>query len=218
MDLDVSMRSRRSTRGFRPDPVDDAVIRRCLELAQHTPSNCNVQPWRVTVASGAARDRLADALMQAFVDGRTETPDHPVEVFHDRYREWQIDCARRLYAEIGVTRHDKAGRMAAAARNFALFDAPHVAVVCMDRRFGVGTALTVGMWMQSFLLALTANGVQSCAMAALRRYPDTIRRVLDLPEEHAVLCGVVFGHADPLHPANRTEQPRADLDECVTWR
>jgi nitroreductase len=216
--LDTLVRRRRSVRGFTSEPVPEAILESALTTAQWSPSNCNVQPWRVTMASGAARDRLAEAILAKFWTGQFDPPDHPVEIFHDEYRTWQVDCAKRLYGEMGVERHDKQGRVDAMARNFAFFDAPHLAIVCMDTKFGVGTALTVGMWMQTFLLALTEQGVQTCAMAAMRSYADTIREVLEIPAHHAVLCGIAIGYEDPSVPANRTRQPRGPLEDNVTWR
>ena len=123
MTYEEIVRTRRSVRGFLPRQVPEPIIRECLELAQWTPSNCNVQPWRITVASGESRDRLARSLVDAFYAGDFDSPDHPVEVFHDEYRSWQISCAKELYGDMGVARGDMPVRMAATARNFAFFDA-----------------------------------------------------------------------------------------------
>lgn len=38
---------RRSVRSFRPEPVDQAVLRRAVQVAQLSPSACNRQPWRL---------------------------------------------------------------------------------------------------------------------------------------------------------------------------
>ena len=56
--LDRIVHERRSVRGFLPEPVPPETLRHVFELAQRAPSNCNVQPWRSYVASGAARDRI----------------------------------------------------------------------------------------------------------------------------------------------------------------
>ena len=59
--LEHAIRCRRSVRGFHRDkPVDHKVIEEVLKLAQHAPSNCNVQPWRLWVLSGDSRDKLSD--------------------------------------------------------------------------------------------------------------------------------------------------------------
>jgi len=53
MDFREVIRARRSVRKFRPDPVSDEVLGRCLEAARLAPSWRNGQPWRFVVV----RDR-----------------------------------------------------------------------------------------------------------------------------------------------------------------
>jgi hypothetical protein len=132
------------------------------------------------------------------------------------HRERQIACAVELYSHIGVARGDRDGRTRAFERNFALFDAPHVAILTMHASFGVQVALDVGCWLMSFLLALQASGVQSCAQASLTAYPDVLRHELDIPSELQILCAVSFGYEDEGAAANQTRQPRAPLAENVT--
>jgi nitroreductase len=54
---------RHSIRKFLPLEVPRAAVVEALALAQHAPSNSNIQPWRMVFAVGAARDRLKDALL-----------------------------------------------------------------------------------------------------------------------------------------------------------
>lgn len=64
--LHTFLRSRRSIRRFRPDPVPAAVIERILVSAIHAPSAHNLQPWRFAlVAKAASRARLGEALVAA---------------------------------------------------------------------------------------------------------------------------------------------------------
>ncbi|MFK4190007.1 nitroreductase family protein [Streptomyces sparsogenes] len=58
-------------RAFRPDAVPQDTMRAIFSLAGAAPSNSNAQPWRVEVVSGAARERLADALQAAHAAHRT---------------------------------------------------------------------------------------------------------------------------------------------------
>ena len=189
-DLDETIRERRSVRGFVPHrPVPRNVICEALELAQRAPSNCNVQPWRVFVASGVGCDRLRGALRQAVTTGVAPTPDDPVDEFPGSYRRLQVDCAVALYKEMGVDRHDQAGRLRAFARNFEFFDAPHVAIVCMEQHFKLGVALDVGMYVQTLMLALWARGVASCR----RRACGCIRRSSAGSCEFLNRCGFCAG-------------------------
>lgn len=215
-DLDATIRERRSVRGFHTDrPVPRETILEVLSLAQHAPSNCNVQPWRVYLASGARCERVRRALYDRVTSGESPQAEDPIDQFQDDYRRLQVECAVALYREMGVARDDHAGRTRAILRNFELFDAPHLAVICMEKSYGVGVALDVGMYVQTLMLALWARGIGSCAQAALRQYPQILRDELGIPESLRILCGISFGYEDASVPANRTRQTREPVENNV---
>jgi len=210
--------SRRSVRGFLPDPVPMALLERIFALAQSTPSNCNVQPWRVYVASGAARDRVRAALAGAVSAGVPGNPEFDRGAkFTGVYRELQMECAMALYSEMDVTLDDRAGRARASLRNYELFDAPHVAFIGMSKAFGTTVALDVGMYVQTLMLLMTAHGIASCPMGSLRHHPDIVRGQLDVPDDIGILCGICFGYEDVAVPANRTRTTRSSVSENVRF-
>lgn len=217
-DLDQTIRERRSVRGFLPKAVPRQVLDEIFELAQRTPSNCNVQPWRVYVASGKTCDGLRSELVATVHAGETPSMEHAIDDFFDGYREKQIACAVELYGKMGIARDDRAGRFNASLRNFEFFDAPHIAYVCMSKRFGIGVALDVGMYVQTLMLALWSRGIGSCPQAALRAYPELVGKHLQIPDDEQILCGLSFGYEDPQVPANRTRQPREKTDANVFFR
>lgn len=211
--------TRRSVRGFLPDPVPRPLLDRIFALAQSAPSNCNVQPWRVYVASGAARNRVQAALAGAVSAGVPGNPEFERGAkFTGVYRELQMECALALYSEMNVSLDDRAGRDRASFRNFELFDAPHVAFIGMSQEFGTTVALDVGMYVQTLMLLMTAHGIASCPMGSLRRYPDIVREELDVPEDIGILCGICFGYEDVAVPANRTRTTRAPVSDNVQFR
>ena len=67
-DLHTFLRTRRSIRRFKPDPVADSVIERILTTATYAPSAHNLQPWRFVIVGRndiplhKTRSRLAQAL------------------------------------------------------------------------------------------------------------------------------------------------------------
>jgi len=217
-DLDHTIRERRSVRGFLPKPVASDVLEEVLALAQHAPSNCNVQPWRVYLASGEATDELRLALVQAVTSEESSVMVTPIDDFYGSYREKQIACAVELYAKMGIERRDRAGRFNASLRNFEFFDAPHVAYICMAKSFGIGVALDVGMYVQTLMLAMQSRGISSCAQAALRAYPEIAAAHLGIPDDEQILCGLSFGYEDPDVPANQTRQPRDPISNNVVFR
>ncbi len=216
-DLDSLVRARRSVRAFRPDPVPDATIRRAFEIAQQSPSNCNVQPWRVWVASGGARDRLSRSLIDAIERGEDAATEDQIDDFRGEYRDLQIACAVEMYGHMGVERGDKVARTKAFMRNYELFDAPHVAIIGMENSFGAGVVLDIGIWLGSLMLAFTELGVSCCAMASLRSHPKVVRGALGIPDSTRILCGITFGFADAEAPVNSTVQKREPIERNVRF-
>lgn len=63
MDLHHFLRTRRSIRRFKPDPVPDSVIQNILTTATFAPSAHNRQPWRfVVLTNSLIKQNLADAM------------------------------------------------------------------------------------------------------------------------------------------------------------
>jgi nitroreductase len=88
MNVDEAVRRRRSVRGFLPDEVPETTLREVFELAQWSPSNCNVQPWMPHVVSGDALKRLREALVEVGMRDQPIKPDWPADgKFTGIYRE-----------------------------------------------------------------------------------------------------------------------------------
>jgi len=212
--FDQLVRTRRSVRGYLETPVDPAVIDAALTTALWAPSNCNVQPWLVHLVSGARLRALGAAMVAR---AGAPQPDIPMDTaYPGLYRERQIGAARALYGAIGVARDDKAGRTAAFLRNLDAFGAPHAAFVFLPQGFGPREAADLGGFVQTFLLALTAHGLGSCAQGALTLHADIVRAHLGLAEGPQLMVGIAFGHEDPDHPANAARTDREALDGILT--
>lgn len=219
MSFEEAMYARRSVRAFLDKPVPEDILKKVFETAQHAPSNCNIQPWIVLVASGAARDRIRTRLIEGIMGGTPSNSDfdYPGK-FEGEYRRRQIECAVAMYEKMGIGREDSAGRARASLRNFELFDAPHVAFIGMHKNFGATVAIDVGMYVQSLMLALTAHGLASCAQGSMRYYPDIVREEFPGNEDTRILCGMSFGYEDTALPVNETRTTRDPIGACVTFQ
>ena len=45
MDFEALVKTRRSVRGFKVEPVPRSVIEEIIEIAKRAPSSMNTQPW-----------------------------------------------------------------------------------------------------------------------------------------------------------------------------
>jgi len=68
-DLHHFLRTRRSIRRFKSDPIPDSIIEDILTTATFAPSAHNRQPWRFSVVTDAAqpiKEKLADEMIKKF--------------------------------------------------------------------------------------------------------------------------------------------------------
>ena len=67
MPLERAMLTQRAVRKVLPDPVDDAIVLRCIELALRAPTGSNGQNWEfVVVKDRALKERLAAQYRRAW--------------------------------------------------------------------------------------------------------------------------------------------------------
>ncbi|HDS1820331.1 TPA: nitroreductase [Pseudomonas putida] len=211
------VRTRRVARQFLPTPLDGVLMNDLLLDAQHSPSNCNTQPWVVHVVSGATRNLLSRALHEAHARGHF-TPDFAfdMQTYSGVHAQRAQSSGRARYEAIGVGRKDEAARHAALLHNLSFFDAPHVALLFMPQIHDcVRSAGDIGMYAQTFLLSLHARGLAGIPQTLLGLYAQTVRETLRVESNLKLMFGISFGYADPQSPANFVEVGRVPLSESV---
>jgi nitroreductase len=61
MDVEEAIRTRRTHKAYRPEPVDRALLEEILDLARWAPNHNLTNPWRFRVIGPAALERLKEA-------------------------------------------------------------------------------------------------------------------------------------------------------------
>lgn len=220
--VDAAITSRRSIRAFLPTPVPASTIREILDVAARAPSGTNTQPWKVHVLTGAARQRLSDAVLAAY-DDPAERAQHTEE--YDYYpREWvspYIDRRRKigwdLYGLLEIGKADKDKMHAQHGRNYVFFDAPVGLIFTIDRVMAKGSWLDYGMFLENIMIAARGRGLDTCPQAAFTQFHRVIKRELQLGDHEMVVCGMALGVADPHAVANRLTTVRAPVDEFAVF-
>ena len=206
--------ARHSVRAFLPTPVPQALVEALLQTARLAPSGANLQPGHFWLLQGLARQTLSQALCEAHRNGQTEAEDYayfprPMPM---QLRKRQTAAAQALYASLGVERGDGAARARHFAHNYRFFDAPVALLVTLQRDFGSGGFMDLGMALHGLMMAAHAQGLGACAIGALASYPSVVRETLALPCDHLVVCGLALGYADHSAPINATRTQRVPLN------
>lgn len=216
-DLDQLLAERHSCRAFRPDPVPKTLVEQILSSASRAPSWCNAQPWNVIVTSGTETDAFRKALQHEVATGAPE-PDLPFPTeYTGIYQERRRECGWALYEAVGVQRGDRAGSAQQMMENFALFGAPHCAIISSPTELGPYGAMDTGGFVMAFTLAAQALGVATIPQAAVASYGQFLHRYFGIPDDRLILCAISFGYSDTDHPANGFRTSRAGLDEIARW-
>lgn len=218
MSVSEAVASRRSIRVFENRPVPLDVLRRVLEKARMAPSGCNFQPWEATVLTGEPLKA-----MQAKILASPEPQDPPEyliqptdlpPVYWDRLRE----IGAKQYESVGVARDDKAMREQIVARNLVSFEAPVVLLCHFPRLMLAPQWSDVGMWLQTVMLLLREEGLDSCPQEWLAFYARIIKQHIGVDDESQIFfCGLAIGYRDEAAPMNNFERTRVPLDQQVRF-
>jgi nitroreductase len=218
MDLSDALRTTGAVREFLPDPVDDDVVYRLLELARFAPNGGNRQAWRVVVV----RD-----------------PDHKValrDLYLPGWYEYLAQSAAGLVpwapvTDVAAERRalDEVPAVAAAAAagdgGFAehLDEVPLLLLVLADLRmlatvdrdcdhYTLVGGASVYPFVWSLLLAARTEGLAGVITTMVVRREAEVRALFGVPDHFAVAALVALGR--PVHQPRRLT--RRTVDEFAT--
>jgi nitroreductase len=218
---DEALRTRRSVRGFTAETVARETVERILALAARAAaSGSNIQPWRVYVLGGAAREALSKELVADYMAGGKGQSQE----YHYYPREWREPYISRrrklgwgLYGLLGIGRDDKEKMRRQHARNFEFFGAPVGLIFTLERDMEIGSWLDLGIFLGGVMTAARGFGLDTCPQAAFAPYHPILRKHLPIPDTEIVVCGMSLGHADPHDPANRLVTERLEVGDFTTF-
>ncbi|KAK0618096.1 hypothetical protein B0T17DRAFT_618728 [Bombardia bombarda] len=158
-------------------------------------------------------DRLKRALLAAANSSDAEPAIPPLP---EAFAHFRSELGEEVFGVgLGIARSDTQARRAANLRNYDFFSAPVAVIVSMDRKLASVDAMTVGMYLQTFLLALTESGVASCVEVSVAGYPEVIRKELGIAENMDILCGVAVGYEDDTMKVNHLRTMRSAVEETT---
>ena len=218
MNVYEAVESRRAVRGFTDQQVPREVLERVLSAASWAPSASNLQPWHAYVLTGRRLAELKKRAGERIAAGdpwdEPEYEQYP-PALKSPYQERRSAFGEQRYGALGIARADLEARQRAAAANWDCFGAPAALFCYVDRSMGRPQWSDLGMYLQSVMLLLRAEGLHSCTQMAWAKYHRTVAEVLSPPDELLLFCGMSIGHEDVT--TSRPRIGRAPLGETVTF-
>ena len=218
-----TLKSRSSKRAYLPKPVPKDIQEEILNAAAMTPSGANMQPWKViAISNQEVLKNIGDAII-ARMDEGLEHDQHiqyyPVN-WVNPYKKRRIVTGAGLYKLMEVDRKDDATRLKMWHDNFKWFGAQTVFFIFTDKaniQDAQGALIDCGAYMQSLMLAAQDFGIDSCPQGSTTEFGKVVSKVLDTPENLALLYSVVLGYEDKEAKINTYQPARASLKDTVTF-
>ena len=181
-----TMLTQRAIRRVHPDPVDDAVVLKCIELALRAPTGANGQNWEfIVVKDERIKQKLARRYRQlwkpyhAMVIRRIAARDESMAKTA-RAVQWQVDHFTEIPVLVVACL-----RLGAREGRLPLLPMPHAA---QSGYFG-----SIYPSVQNLLLAARTMELGACLITLPLWSVSSVRRMLGLPHNVTPCCIVPMG-------------------------
>ena len=209
MPLVDAMMTQRAVRRVRPEPVDDAVVLKCIELALRAPTSSNGQNWEFIVVKDARiKKKLAKRYRQGWslyyraVIRRVAARDESMAKTA-RAVQWQVDH----FTEIPV--------LVVACLRLGARDGK-LPLVPMPHAVESGHYGSIYPSVQNLLLAARAMGLGACLITLPLWSVASARRTLKLPHSVTPCCVVPLGWPRGRYGPT-TRRPVAEVTHLDTY-
>ncbi len=175
-DIFEVLRTARTIRRLKSDPVPSEYIDRMLWAAQRAANGSNSQPARFLVIDDPEKKQKLQELYKVGWDDYVSTTNARFNA-KPRSEEARVALQRGLSAGQHIADH--------------LHEAPYLIMACTVGAAGSGGSVFPAI--QNLILAGRALGLATSLTTILRRFQDETRAILGIPEEASYLCLIPVG-------------------------
>jgi nitroreductase len=210
MDLIEAIRSRRSIRSFKLDPIPKEVLEQIIEISRWSPSGSNSQPWELTVLGREALEKVKTRLLIDMKNSKAH-PDIPYPPMPEPYRSRQRDLLQVQTAQ------RKPGETPDSSAGGRFFGAPNAIIVSVEKEISPRAFMGLGMIAQTICLAALNFGLGSCIMSMVTYWPEVYRESFGIADSKIIAFGIAIGYPDMEASTNNFHRKREPLENFVRW-
>lgn len=180
MDIFEAIYNRQSIGKVKPDPIPRDLIEKLLVAAVQAPNHHKVRPWRFVVLTGAARERLANAMVDALRKRKPDADDDSLA------RERRKPLRSPVLIAVGV-------------------DKPNIPKV-----IEIENVCAVAAAVQNVLLAAHALGLGAMWRTGDAAYDPHVKTFLGFePQQHLIgFVYVGYPESEPIPPSRPSYEDR----------
>ena len=220
MNVVEAIKTRKSIRDFKPDPVSQKILKKILKIACRAPSASNAQPWQFTVITGDVLENIRMATIEKLQAGHPFSPEWEVEEWPrgSVYRRRQVEIAKKLFKLMDIPREDQQKRGEWIEHGFRYFNAPAVIIITSDSSLPeTRPLLDIGGVMQTISLAALEFGLGTCIQNQGVMYPDILRKFAQIPASQRIIVAIAMGYPNWDFAANQVVSTRETVENMTTW-
>lgn len=218
MDLIEAIKTRKSIRAFKPDPIPKSILEDILQTATLSPSAANLQPWEFIVVTGEPLKKLSATMIEKAIAGELGNWELRKGAGRAQVPEKYLARLRTLQSRNTMYRRDDAEQRADfMRRGFSFFGAPTVIFIAMEKSLGDAHVFDLGLVTQTLCLAAVKHGLGTCIQAQGVSYPNVIREMFNIPDSIIMAIAIAIGYPDWDNPMNQFRSSREPLESLTTW-
>ena len=161
----------------------------------------------------ALQEKLLSTPPQDPVEYVITPPDLPEE-YTARLRA----LGAKMYGAVNVGLGDTGARAAISRQNAVSFGAPVLLLCHIPRVMGPPQWADVGMWLQTVMLLLREEGLDSCPQEWMAMWGRLIKEHIGVSDAEQILfTGLAIGFRDDAAPINGFERERVPLERQVRF-
>ena len=215
MNVLETMRTRRSVRAFKDEPIAKELLEEILKDASRAPSAINMQPWEVHMVMGEEKRRLSRRLKRAFKERGLSCGPGATRVLSEKFMQRARECQQDMTPLIEQMGSEFKTYVNEGSLDF--YGAPAVALLFIDDSFPPERLVDIGSFMAYLAMAAAGHGLASCPIGLVKSYEDDIKDHLNISESKILVISVALGKPDPAAAINEFRSTRVELKEFVRW-
>ncbi len=227
MEVIKAIRSRRSIRSFKPDPIPKKVLEELLNVCLWAPSASNTQPWEFAVLGGKIIEDVKDHIIETIKEHwdtsllkfKDTNPDIPYPELPEVYRQRALAIRTRIDSHQFPPKTKGLDEKRAAYLLYGgrFYGAPNAIILYTEKSICPKAILDIGIMVQTIAMAAPAYGLGTCLMSMPVVWPDILRELLDIPESKLIALAIAIGYPDTDAVVNTFERTRDPLDTFTKW-
>lgn len=208
--------TRHATRLFDPkQTIKPETVKEIIHLAQYAPSWVDSQPWKVYVAMGDTLKKIKTVHQENVVSGRESNPDWKITHRKDWAEFPRNNMQKHNEHTADFWQQDTLKGMTRPELQTKLYDAPVICYLTIPKNSNQWSDYDLGAFAQTLMLAAKGMGIDSMPAYEIVKYPDSVRKIMHIPDDEWVAMGIALGHGDHITEVNNYRAPRIKLDNIL---